>query len=142
MDIRIATMEDYDLVYSMAVNYAKQGSHGKFADEKKIAQIVQGLLTQSNDKTIVLLWKDKAGIAGGIAQFVHGTDPIATEMALWVDPEFRGQGIATQLIEAFEFWAKRLNCSAVILSDMSDGFGELYTKKGYSLHERAYLKEI
>lgn len=59
------------------------------------------------------------GVAFGFAEaslrqdYVNGTksSPVAFLEGIYVDPEFRRMGVARQLVEAVEAWARQQNCS-------------------------------
>ena len=71
---------------------------------------------------------------------------VAAEMALWVIPEHRGQGVAASLISAFEQWGKENGASYVSMTDLSISesypAGEMFDRLGYVVTERARIKEV
>jgi GNAT superfamily N-acetyltransferase len=75
--------------------------------------------------------------------FPFGPYSLATETAWWVEPDKRGSGLGLQLLQAFEYWAKEKAGAAMIsMSSLDDKVGEMYTKQGYKLYERAYMKVL
>lgn len=141
MDIKVATEEDFDLVFEMAKRFISETPFAALADEGKIKKIIHKLLSD-NTKGIVLLCEDKGAIAGMVEQFPYGKETIATELAWWVYPESRGNEIGQLLMQGFEYWAKKVGCSTVIMSSLDDVVSKFYESQGYVLTERAYMKRL
>lgn len=75
-----------------------------------------------------------------------GLEPVASEILWWVAPKARKTRLSILFVHAFETWAKKLGVSKVILGSMENEHAEsihkFYTKRGYTLTERTYFKEL
>jgi GNAT superfamily N-acetyltransferase len=86
----------------------------------------------------------KGAIAGVISESVFDGGRTASELFWYVWPG-APKGTGTQLLEAFEQWAKSRGCVRVSMAHMvhnENGLGAYYSKKGYSPFETHYLKEL
>ena len=102
-------------------------------------------------QTGAVLVEEEAGAIRGslwglMAPLWFTASRVAAEMALWVVPEHRGQGVAAILINAFEQWGKENGASYVSMTDLSIGgsypAGEMFDRLGYVVTERARIKEV
>lgn len=140
--LRIATIEDLPLVLDLGMKFANSSKYSKLADKNKIEQVAKDLLEADNNQKIVLLYEDYGMLAGLVTPFIFGTASCATELVWYVEPDKRGTKAGTALLEAFEFWAKAVGCSTITMVSIDDKVGKYYESKGYTLYERAYMKEI
>lgn len=141
--MKIATLSDSDLVFKFVKNFYTTISLVDLVEEEKIKQIIHNFLSSSPNERIVLLNGTEGMLAGFVQPFLFGSAPIATEIAWWVEPEARMKSVGKELVEAFEFWAKKLNCKYVTMACYADNdIGKFYEKIGYKLHEKTYFKEI
>jgi GNAT superfamily N-acetyltransferase len=88
----------------------------------------------------------RGAIAGIINESPFDGERIASELFWYVWPG-APKGTGTQLLEAFEQWAKSRGCTRVSMAHMvhnndADRLGAFYSKKGYSPFETHYLKEL
>jgi GNAT superfamily N-acetyltransferase len=74
----------------------------------------------------------------------HSPAKMLIETFWFVLPEYRGRG--KELLEAFESLSRELKCDQVVMVHLSDSMPEilerLYTKMGYKLVEKCYVKEV
>lgn len=138
--IRIATPEDYKSALEMAIKFADSSPYKDLCDPEVIGSIVKVFIESDPSEKIILLYEDKGFLVAAITQFHFGTTKVATEVAWWVDPEYRAQGIGDQLIEAFEFWADKLGCKVKTLAFMDKDLSKYMKKKGYEPYETAHYK--
>lgn len=88
------------------------GDTGTHADD------IARLLADPGD-TVNLIARDETGEAVGFAEaslrhdYVNGTEssPVAFLEGIYVEPAFRRTGVARQLVQAVEDWAKLAGCS-------------------------------
>lgn len=70
---------------------------------------------------------------------------IANELVWWMEPGHRGRG-ALELFRAFEYWAIEIKkCDIICVTSMPDEDPRLedyYKRKGYTMKERTWSKEI
>lgn len=141
MGLRIATIEDFDLVMSLAGNFVKNSPYSDYVDEGRLEGLVKAFLTSDGTDKVIILSDDCGMLAGHIAPFAFGQSLIAMELAWWVEPSERGKSVGKELLEGFEFWAKRNGCKLISLACLDDSVGKFYERRGYKLYERTYFKE-
>lgn len=135
-----ADIRDFDTVFDMSLKFAKE--YSPYWDEDSIKNLVVNFLDDWSNK-IVILSPDKGMLAGIINPFMLSMNMnMATEVAWWVEPEYRDQGLGQDLLEGFEIWAAAQGCKLISMIGLSDEIGKYYEKNGFKLYERAYLKEI
>ena len=98
--------------------------------------------------TVLCASKDfdlKGAIAGVIYENVFDGAPCATELFWYVWPG-APKGTGTQLLEAFEEWAKARKCTRVtmahMLHNMPERLGPYYERHGYTAFETQYVKRL
>ena len=90
----------------------------------------------------IILFNDDVGVFVGMA-FNSSKGKIATDVLWWVKPEERGQNKGSELLDAFEFWARKVGCDVVVMSSLHAEVGkEYFEEKGYALKDVAYVKEL
>lgn len=142
MTLKIATTEDKELVLNLCMSFINSIWCGKYAHPYSIEGLVDAFLSNTNGDKLVLLNGDKGFLAAQIAPFMFGTEPVANEVAWYVLPEHRESNVGGELLEAFEFWAKKQNCKFITLSCLDESVARFYESRDYKLLERAYVKEI
>lgn len=141
--MKIATIEDFDEIKGMAMQFMSKTGYTEYSDEETISQLISNILAGKQNEMIILLKPGVGFIAGMSSPFVFGPHLIASEIAWWINEDSRGNGDGNDLIDAFEYWAKNVaGCTMVSLSGLDDDIGKYYEKKGYKLYERAYMKNI
>jgi GNAT superfamily N-acetyltransferase len=141
MDIRQATLADVEEILNYLISFAAASPYTNLVDFYRVGQLA-GKFILDDDK-LALICPGKGMILATTLPFLWGTKRTATEMAWWVEPKYRKQGIGGMLIEAFEDWAKEKGCVAITLTSLDDTKVEkLYDKLGYKLCEQTYIKEI
>lgn len=144
LTLKQATSDDSSIILSMVWTYACSSPYKDKINALAIDTLVKEFLTEK-DKVVFYVLSDEVPVgflAGAALPFILGLDTVATEIAWWVQPEFRLNGVGKVLLEAFEEWAKEVGCSMICLSSMDEGTGEVYIKRGYSLKEYSYLKVL
>lgn len=141
--LKLASLEDIDLVMSMAMKFAESTDLGKYADRASIEALTRQFLSSPPEERIIILHGEAGFIAGLVQPFMLGTVKLATELAWWVEPAYRKKKVGKELVEAFEFWAVNIARAKLIsLACYDDEVGKFYEKNGYRLFERAYMKEV
>lgn len=141
--IKIATIEDLPEVLDMAMKFMSLTGYTKYSDEQTISNLIETIVTGPQNTMIILLIPGVGFLAGQASPFVFGRGSIASEIAWWINEEKRNSGIGAELVEAFEYWAKNVaGCTIITLTSLDDSVGKFYEKKGYTLYERAYMKEL
>ena len=151
MLIRTAQESDAPAIAAMGMSFIRAVKFGSEAEEEDVGAAVAALLQSDLGFGFV-------GVApgGDLAGFILGVlspvwfDPgqvTAAELAWWVDPPHRGTALAFRLVRQFERWAEAKGATRVALSDTefldtAAAAGPVIERLGYSIAERAYLKEL
>ena len=140
--LRLATKDDLELLVEMGRKFISSTGYAAYADETRMKELAEDFLTADPSQKIVLLYEDKGMLGGVVTPFLFGTVKIATEVVWWVDPDHRKSEIGMKLLEAFEFWAKKVGCGLISMVGLDDNLDKFYVRNGYRLSERAYVKEL
>lgn len=83
-------------------------------------------------------------LVGAINAPLFSSDQTAVELGWFMVPEYRNGKDGLRLLTKFEAWAKDNNCRHVTMVDIDplNDLDDLYSRKGYELTEKAYVKEI
>jgi GNAT superfamily N-acetyltransferase len=149
--LKIAKAEDIPAIVDMTIRFLSYVDyHNMPTDPDKVRAVVENIVTSDPEKNIIILSMDGDKIAGMIAavtqEALFHDAKIAVEIGWWVEPEYRRSTHNKQLLDAFEFWAKKLNCSHTQMSMMETENAEkierVYQRRKYKRVERSYLKEL
>jgi len=110
----------------------------------------QTLLTNGINNAILLLSVAEGEPTGMLIasaqEMSFSTDRFAVELAWWVEPEYRNSPAAQRLIEVYEYWAKKVGCTHVMMSSLSIDNQKIldrwYSRRGYRPTENHYTKEL
>jgi len=104
-------------------------------------------LVNSGSAVLLILERENKMIGGlgyVVSSDLHDGEMVAVETYWLVDRECRGGGI--RLFNEYEKSAKKHGCKRISMVHMVDSYPEilskLYIRKGYSLVEKCYTKEL
>ena len=140
--LRMATMEDLPVVMDMAMKFAEASKYKDFVEKDRVENFVINILKMPVSEGIIILYEKSGMIAAVKTPFMFGSIPIGNEVAWWVEPEVRKQGIGDILVSAFEDWAKRTGCEMVTLAFLDINLSKYMKTKGYDPYESAHMKVI
>ena len=141
--MKIATVDDFDAVNKMALNFLEASPYKDLGDKEVTSKLVLDIISSSPNERIIIFEDGVGFIAGAVTPFLLGTHKMATEIAWWVEPDHRGNGKGLELLDAFEYWAKNITGAKIISMSSIDKIVEKYYRKhGYKLYERAYMKVL
>lgn len=140
--LRIATSDDLELVVEMGLKFIETSPYKDIYSPDKLKDLVADYIAAKGENKIVLVYEDKGMILGMIYPFAFGDVLQCMEVGWWVEPDYRKEGIGDKLLEALEYWANKLGCSIMTMVSLDDKLDKFYTKKGYRLSERLYMKDI
>ncbi len=130
----------------LAKAFLKESKYPFSLDLAKLLENFEAAL--KNPDFCLFLLEDEGGLVGmlvgGIASPLFSTDRVATELAWFVDPSYRDGVSAYKLLASYEKWAVDIGCTFVTMIDIDtlESLEPLYTRKGYTLTEKTYVKEI
>lgn len=141
--MRIAGPEDLDEAVELVMEFISQTEHiKKYSTEEYVRALVSSILN-GDKKNEIFIMDTGCFVAGKAIPFMYGPYIVATELGWYVRPDFRKLGLGKDLLSAFEYWAKEVaGASLINMGSIDDSVGDYYLKKGYSLSERAYIKEL
>lgn len=142
MSLRLATVEDIPLIKKMADKFISNSPFSKLKDENTIETLIQNFVNGDKENVLVILYEDIGMLAAIRIPFMFGSIYQASEIAWWVEPDKRGNKAGKALMEAFEFWAKKVGCSLITMGCLTEEVGKIYAKNGYKLYVNTYAKEI
>lgn len=151
MTLKLATLDDYDRVEALICNfYGSQNLPYGEIQLDKIRALFDNTIDSLNPDTVMILWIDdnepQGLIAGQCTEVVFNSNRVATELAWWVEPEYRKGKAGAELLRSFEYWAKLRDCKFVQMiglhNEYSKVLGRYYTQQGYGPAESSYVKEL
>lgn len=127
----------------MCFQFYKASGYSDFVsfDDEKMRAFLADLI----DNHIVVI--DEGGMAGAtLTNTYFSSDPIIHELFWWIEPEYRGNGLGTQIREAMEEFGRVNNAKAVVMSllDMStpEHIRNHYRAVGYVPAETGYIRRL
>lgn len=146
MIIRKAVEADKVEFAFLAKKFLKESKYPFSLDMDKLLESFGAAI--NNQDFAVLVMEDDGDLVGmlvgGVAQPLFSLDRVATELAWFVLPEHRDSRHSIKLLKAYEDWAEEVNCKFVTMVDIHtlNDLTALYERKGYSLTEKTFVKEI
>lgn len=139
--MKIATVEDVPEIKAMALDFLAASDYKELADSDTIENLIIDVVSSNPVEKLILLNPGVGFLAGMKVPFVFGKANLATEIAWWVNPEFRGTGEGLNLLKAFEYWARNVaGCRMISMGSLDKSLEKYYKKNKYRLYERAYMK--
>ncbi|MCK5605244.1 GNAT family N-acetyltransferase [Candidatus Pacearchaeota archaeon] len=148
MMIREAIKTDIEDVVSLGTSFfeeAKTDLTPNFSQEKASA-VISGMV--ENEGCILYVAEDDDGdIVGMIGVIVSehwfSDETVAQELFWYVLPDFR-QGVGSELLSAMESKVKERGVSLIAMVDLGDKspVDVLLRRRGYSIHEKTYVRRI
>lgn len=145
--IRHATKDDLFDLMVLAREFAREAPDVYVWDKNKVETILNQAL-EENHMCILVVEDSKGYITGGLlgvlTEMFMSTKVVATELSWFMSKEHRNSKSALGLMKEFERWAKDNGANIVAMADLEgvSYLEALYSRKGYSLSERVYIKEI
>jgi hypothetical protein len=143
--IRFATEEDLPVLVEMVRKFYNATPYSALVfDEKKTTEVIRNLINESNNISIVLVADDldiRGTIIASVTEPLCSSEKISTELVWWVDEAYRGR-ISIELLDAYEYWQKKVGCSAVSMASIQGGsnLDKFYKRRGYIPSEVTYYK--
>lgn len=85
-----------------------------------------------------------AAVVGALVPEWFSQDLMGFVLSVFVDPKYRGAGIAQELLDAFENWAKESGAACVYVSSPFDEWAteSIYQRRGYQLRSKSFRKDL
>lgn len=145
--IEVATQEDLDSVYRLALKFHRESQFPVALDEEVTYQFVSNALHPDTDiRVFVIRYEGEVvGLcAGVVTPLPFSKELVATELMWYVEPEFRGTPSSIKLMKAFEDWAKESGCAVCVMAylETSTNVSNIYKRLGYRPQEHSFIKEL
>lgn len=148
--LRLAKESDIDLVVRLCREFFQQTQYGRIPlDDSSIRELCLTFLRPNNPDRVCILWDSGPHygiIAGQLSAIPFIQRKVATECLWYLDTDIRGGRGGGDLLDAFEHWASLVGADLIQMMCMPDQTGKLldryYKKRGYSLTELTYTKEL
>lgn len=139
--VRPATALDLDAIVRMgqAMHAESPRYRNKQFDPAKVLQLGVNMLAAPHTALFVAEARGRlVGMAAVVAtDYWFGPDRYVTDLAIYVDPEHRGNGAFVRLVWAVEAWAREQGVQEISLGVSTDVEAErtvrAYTRMGYTL---------
>lgn len=150
LSLRLAELRDREDFLRMSRSFYEETPFYpsiSYSEEKVEKLLHLAVETNGSQCVVILLVANEVpcGMLIGLASEVpFSNDKVASELAWWVDPPWRGRREALQLVDAYEAWAVKVGCSSVAMSllpTLTD-LSKLYERRGYKKTEISYLKGL
>lgn len=148
--LRFAEERDVPTILEVLESFHNETPYGDIPlNVDSLRNLVSGLIKSDRNQSIILVDEEqdfRGFIAATKTPFLVTGAMVANEMFWYVKPEYRGTRVGLTLMDAFEFWAKRVGCTHCQLTtsqtEYADKLNKLYQRRGYHIAEHVYLKEI
>ena len=146
MSVREATPEDDFDILVLTREFMKEAPDYFKFNKDRVSEFLIAVAAAPN--MVVFVSEDDDGVNGYILG-VYTDHPfnnakVAAELGWYMTKAKRGGIQAIRLVRAFEGWAKDMGadyvamCDVIGLSDLEN----IYTRSGYALTERTFMKEV
>lgn len=146
MMLRLAALTDTDRLVEMTRKFISLSPYAHYpVDDDKIRELVSQCLDYT--KNIIFIYATDEGepqgmLAATTNEFLFNRERIASEMAWWVEPAYRGRG-GTLLKAAFEHWARHMGCTLASMSSLDTlAVRKVLSRSGYRKTEDTFVKEL
>lgn len=147
--LRLGRFEDIPAILELFREFYKTTpfAHLTYDEEKVKRTLLHGLPDRQNYVCLCSTENDiPVGLlAGAKVDHTFISEPIATEIAMFITPAYRKGKRALEMLRAYEGWAKAVGCAEATLSRLipsDDTIGKLYLRLGYTEVEAAYRKTL
>lgn len=117
-----------------------------FSEERILDHFFLGL---EDPTKIITIFSEQNGQIHGMICGLCDRPPfsevkVATELAWWMDEDYRRTRDSLDLFEAYEEWARRIGAGLVQMALLSSSpdLTKIYERSGYRMTERTFLKEL
>lgn len=150
MTLRLAKLEDIPRCVELVSHFHQVSpfSHMVF-DGEGLHNTLAHFISDPNQFLVLLLLHEDLPVGLLVAclqPLLGGCQNVATELYWWVEPEFRGRVKSERLIDAFEYWARKVGAHTTVLSslhgDLHKPLARYYTRRGYRPVEYTFMKEV
>lgn len=141
--IREATQDDVPALLECATNFHAECPN-EYTYNKDRVELMLSACIDNPDRVIFVIDADGlvvGGIIGILTEMWMSEDTIATELAWFVNKEYRGRE-SIKLLRTYEDWAERKGADLIVVADINGvtDLAPLYERYGYNKAETTYSK--
>ena len=148
--VRRATKDDKLTFAFLADTFLRESKYSLKMNPDKLLTNFDNVVSQDPEESSVSIFllevdgRVEGMLVGATSESLFSDDTLAVEIAWYVSPDHRDGRKAYKLMNEYEKWAKEKGCTFVTMMDIHGlaSLEELYNRKGYSLTEKTYVKEI
>lgn len=142
---RIASEEDFDIVLDYFNKTVEESKYASWYPKEVREHIVRKYLQANRNEKVVLLILDEDKTIGMCSFYIIPIEDakdtfIAKLASAYLDEDYRGKKITKKIVEALEFWAKKVGASFTDVGVSMEGVD--LSKDGYKKYEILYMKDI
>lgn len=146
--IRVATLGDLPKLVELAQELHEESCYSSQkldveATEKKLAALINGegvVFLEVRDGVVI------GGLAGGLSHQWFSNEKVAFDYSFFITKSHRHGITALRLIRAFEYWAKGVGASRVVIGITTnihpEATAKLYVAAGYAPSGTLFDKEL
>ncbi len=141
--IREATQDDVQALIECSRNFHAECPEQYTYEEDRVENMLSACI-DNPDRVIFVIDVDGlvvGGIIGILTEMWMSGDIIATELAWFVNKEYRGRE-ALKLLRTYEDWAESRGADLIVVADINGvtNLAPLYERRGYTKTETTYSK--
>lgn len=145
MSVRKANTDDYPELVAFGRKFFDSLPYRDVEYSEDSAQRWLDLMRELGVLLVAEIDGEPVGMAGGIySPFVfNDRHKVGAEIMWWIEPEYRRNGIGSELMTALEVAAANAGCirwSMMAIEDSAEQVGAMYQRAGYTPAERTYVK--
>lgn len=146
--IRTATPDDLYSLIVLSQQFCKEQGYHKYlnVDVEHIKKQIEFHLNSPTSFFKVVESEDTivGFFTGTTGNTFVSTDIVATELVIYLTPNYRGGSCAIKLLKQFESWSKEKQAKFISLThpEIFPKVGKLYSRLGYKPLEHVYIKEM
>jgi len=144
--VRPAVESDIHEFIVLAKRFSKEAKYGMTLDIDLVVENFHGGL--ANPEVCWLVLEEEGEMVGFLMGVTNSPlfsrDKIGVELGWFVHPDHRNGHSAVKLMVSFEQWCKKSRCKYVTMCDIDtlQSLQPLYERRGYTLTEKSYMKEV
>lgn len=146
--LRLATKDDLSEVLRMTEEFHKASPYSDIPySKKKVIEYFEIFLRDPTKVMVILSIQNEKprGMIVGLCDSPPFSEVlVTTELAWWMDLEYRNSRDSIHLMRAYEDWGNRVGAgiSQMSLLSTSPDLRDFYERSGYQMTEHSYIKKL
>lgn len=149
MTLRLATENDVEAVLTMAKRFHEASPYSDLSFSSATSYELFRAYLEGDKTRLIIILSEQDGSPQGMVIGMASTplfsqDLMATEIAWWMNPEYRKTRDSLLLIQAYEDWTRRIGCkiTQVAMLDEVTNLEKFYLKRGFKRAEQSFIRTI